>query len=144
MDNYRHQADVLGMYQMLRSNGFDDDHIILIIDKELANNPNNTDAGVIRNEERGDNLLEGAVIDYDNNSLSASDVADILMGKTSANLPVVLPQDAGQNVLFYWSGHGRNTVHYGVDELVWLDTPAREGLTVGMMKQTVETMVKRK
>lgn len=144
MADYRHQADVLGMYQMLRHNGFDDDHIILIIDKELANNPGNTDKGVIRNEERGENLLEGAVIDYDNNSLSASDVADILMGKKSAKLPVVLPQDAGQNVLFYWSGHGRNTVHYGVDELVWLDTPAREGLTASMMKQAVETMVKRK
>jgi hypothetical protein len=35
-NNYRHQADVLNIYQMLKKNGYDDDHIILIIDKALA------------------------------------------------------------------------------------------------------------
>ena len=144
MSNYRHQADVLGMYQLLRKNGFDDDHIILIVDKALANNPQNTDPGVIRNEEGGEDLLKGAEIDYDNNSLSASDVADILTGKSSAKLPVVMPQDAGQNVLFYWSGHGRNTTHYGVDELVWLDTPEQMGFTASMMQQAMEQMTRRK
>ena len=49
MNNYRHQADVLSMYQMLRLNGFDDDHIILVIDGGLANNPDNNEPGIIRN-----------------------------------------------------------------------------------------------
>ncbi|MBR4845236.1 MAG: hypothetical protein IKU98_02320, partial [Bacteroidaceae bacterium] len=35
--NYRHQADVLGFYQYLKSRGYDDDHIILIMADDIAN-----------------------------------------------------------------------------------------------------------
>lgn len=36
-NNYRHQADALAQYQMLRRFGFDDAHIILILENDLGN-----------------------------------------------------------------------------------------------------------
>lgn len=169
MNNYRHQADVLSVYQMLRQNGFDDDHIILIIDGALAFDPNNNEPGVIRNNMLGHDLLGGndsitnrqwaqqfegytffdveypsAIVDYDTDSLDAADIADILTGKRSDHLPVVLPQDEGINVLLYWSGHGRNVRHGGTDELVWRETGAGNGMTASLLRQTVEQMNYRK
>lgn len=169
MNNYRHQADVLSLYQMLRQNGFDDDHIILIIDGALANDPQNNEPGVIRNNMLGHDLLGGndsitnrqwaqqfegytffdveypaAVVDYDTDSLDAADIADILIGKRSAHLPVVLPQDEGANILIYWSGHGRNVNHGGIDELVWRETAAGNGMTAPLLRQTAEQMSYRK
>ena len=48
--NYRHQADVLGMYQYLKEKGYDDDHIILIMADDLAYNEKNPLQGVVRRE----------------------------------------------------------------------------------------------
>lgn len=39
--NYRHQADVLGMYHYLKGKGYDDDHIILIMADDIAYNEKN-------------------------------------------------------------------------------------------------------
>ena len=169
MNNYRHQADVLSVYQMLRQNGYDDDHIILIIDGALAYDPQNNESGVIRNNMLGHDLLGGtdhktnqewsesmdgfsffdteyppAIVDYDTDTLSAADIAHILEGRESQHLPVVLPQDEGLNILLYWSGHGRNVSHGGTDELVWRETGAGLGMTASLLRQTVEQMSFRK
>lgn len=45
--NYRHQADAFAMYQLLRQSGYDDDHIILIIEDNLASDPKNVYPGQI-------------------------------------------------------------------------------------------------
>ena len=58
--NYRHLADVLSVYQLLRKNGFDDDHIILIIDKALANDTQNDEPGIIRISTDDKDLLSGS------------------------------------------------------------------------------------
>lgn len=152
--NYRHQADVLAMYQMLRRNGFDDDHIILIIDEALSADVENDEKGVIRSAVNGPDLLGGttsgyfkAAVDYDNVSLKASDVANILLGIKTVRTPVVLPvteQTAGTaaapNILFYWSGHGRCMSRDRSDEFRWCDDKPGDGFTAAMMKETVSTM----
>ena len=137
--NYRHQADVLNVYQALRRGGFPDDHIILIIDASMASDRLNSEPGIVRIAADGPDLLGGtdvlpkAVIDYDSSGLTARDVADILTGKQSAKLQTVLPQDEGNNVLFFWSGHGRNDEHGGSNEFVWRDTSGGEGFTEDLM-----------
>ena len=147
LKNYRHQADVLSLYQLLRKNGFSDDHIIVIVDGSLANDKDNPEQGIIRTSMSGQDLLGGtdglpkAVIDYDAATLSATDIADILLGRQSSRLPVVLPKDAGQNVLFFWSGHGRSTTHGGSNEFEWRDANAGQGFTASLMKQTVNEML---
>jgi len=139
-ENYRHQADVLSVYQLLRRGGFDDDHIILIIDATMADDANNHERGIVRAAPGGPDLLGGsdglpaAVIDYDAASLSAADISSILLGKQSNRLPIVLPKDAGQNVLFYWSGHGRT------GEFSWRDAGNGNGFTSDIMRQTAQQM----
>lgn len=144
MLNYRHQADVLSVYQMLRRGGIDDDHIILILDGALAYNPQNNEQGVIRNSPWGENLLDGAEVDYDNDTLVVRDICDILRGRASSHLPKVLPQDEENNVLFYWSGHGHCKAQDGYNELAWLKTPTGQGMTDDLLRQTAEEMLMRK
>ena len=148
--NYRHQADVLNIYQALRRGGYPDDHIILITDATMAAQSRNPQPGTVRNAPGGPDLLGGtdqlpkAVVDYDSGDLSARDIADILMGRASSRLPIVLPQDAGNNVLFFWSGHGRSQSQGGADEFVWRDTRAGQGFTADMLRQTASQMQFRK
>lgn len=147
--NYRHQADVLSMYQLLRYNGFDDDHIILILDNALSTDKKNPENGIIRATHDGKDLLGGtddlpkAAVDYDAAALSATDIADILLGNSSDRLPIVLPRDKGQNVFFYWSGHGRSTTSGGADEFCWRSAPPGDGFTSELLRQTVADMLNR-
>ncbi len=148
--NYRHQADVLSVYQTLRRGGFTDDHIILILDKKMSSHTKNPEPGIVRNAVDGRDLLGGtdglpaAVIDYDSSDLTPHDVADILAGRSSSRLPVVLPQQEGHNVLFYWSGHGHNARQSDSDEFAWRDAYAGEGFTADLLRQTVQQMKYRK
>ena len=41
-ENYRHQADALAMYQLLKQQGYDDDHILLIMEDDIAQNRYNS------------------------------------------------------------------------------------------------------
>jgi glycosylphosphatidylinositol transamidase (GPIT) subunit GPI8 len=139
-NNYRHQADVLNVYQLLRKNGYDDDHIILIIDKALATDSKNPEAGIIRAADDGPDLMVNAMIDYDNATLNPGDISNILLGNQTATTPVVLPKDAGQNVLLFWSGHGHNKASNGVDELAWRNTDYGQGMTANKLKETISQM----
>ena len=147
--NYRHQADVLSMYQLLRKGGFDDDHIILVLDKSLANDPKNREPGIVRSRMGGKDLLGGtdglpqALVDYDSATLSVSDIADILLGNGSDRHPAVLPRDKGQNVFFYWSGHGRNQSNGRSNEFVWRDSAPGQGFTAELLRQTAGEMLER-
>ena len=144
--DYRHQADVLNMYQLLRKGGFDDDHIILVLDNALSQDGRNPQKGIIRASEDGQDLLGGtdglpkAVVDYDTAVLSAKDISDILLGNGSDRLKTVLPADAGQNVLFYWSGHG-GLNDDGTYEFKWRDTAPGEGFTEELMRQSAADML---
>lgn len=103
--NYRHESDVLNMYNLLRSNGFDDDHIILIADpEEIATDSRNLYYGEIRGYPGGPNLYINPKIDYDPDDLYAKDICRILRG--DEDLPVALKTDEHSNILLYWSGHG--------------------------------------
>jgi glycosylphosphatidylinositol transamidase (GPIT) subunit GPI8 len=139
-NNYRHQADVLNVYQMLKKNGFDDDHIILVIDKALASDSKNPEPGIIRAEDGGQDLKAGSSLDYDNADLSPADISNILLGVKTDKTPVVLPKDAGQNVLLFWSGHGHNRAANGADELAWRNEEAGQGMTADLLGQTISQM----
>ena len=104
--NYRHQADVLGMYQYLKGQGYDDDHIILIMADDIAYNEKNPLQGVVRREIGGDNLYKDLQIDYKLGDLTLDDLNNILTGEPSEAYPVTLGSSENDNVLFFWSGHG--------------------------------------
>ncbi len=104
--NYRHQADALAMYQLLKEHGYTDDNIILIVADDIANNPQNNEPGVIRVRHGGDNVYANTKIDYRLTDLSPADFCNILMGKQTDKTPTVIEGDAGTNLFLFWSGHG--------------------------------------
>ena len=138
--NYRHQADVLNVYQALRRTGFPDENIVLILDGALAKDPLNPEPGVIRIARDGPDLLgetdalPAAVVDFDSEGLSAADVADILLEYGRE----------GANVFFYWSGHGRSFSHGGANEFCWRDAPSGDGFTYNLLRETASQMSCRK
>jgi len=115
--NYRHQADAFAMYQTLLGNGYDDDHIILIVEDNLANDPLNiypgeifversTDAAATSDLFVNDDVRKNAVVDYHFSDLNPEDIADIMLGRSSDRLPQVIHPTASSDVFFFWSGHG--------------------------------------
>ena len=104
--NYRHQADVLGLYQYLKSCGYDDDHIILIMADDIAHHERNPRQGVVRRETSGENLYENIKIDYQLSDLTLTDLKNILTSNATEKYPVTLGSGKNDNILFFWSGHG--------------------------------------
>lgn len=112
--NYRHQADALAFYQMLKCSGYDDDHIILIMEDNIANNPMNAHPGEVRVTMGGENLYHDIRVDYHLSDISVSDFHDIMSGKKSDKLREVIAPTANDNVIMFWCGHGsRNTLMWG-------------------------------
>lgn len=137
--NYRHQADVLNMYQMLKRNGWDDDHIILIISDDIARNSSNKYRGKVMTSADGADLYSTARIDYSTDTLSLADISDILLGHRSSHLPTVLDTDDSSNVLVFWSGHGGLTEQlYDGDGFVWRDT--KNVFSTQRLRQTLTEM----
>jgi ABC-type branched-subunit amino acid transport system substrate-binding protein/glycosylphosphatidylinositol transamidase (GPIT) subunit GPI8 len=105
-DNYRHQADALAQYQLLKARGVGDSRIVLILRDDLAYNPSNPEPGVVRNVAGGPNLYVGAQVDYAGSSIGPQQLLAILSGKKSADLPVVVESTENDNVFVFLVGHG--------------------------------------
>lgn len=104
--NYRHQADVLAMYQLLKKHGYTDDDIILIMADDLAYNSNNPEPGVVRVAPGGENLYVDVHVDYNLKDLKPDDFCNILSGTATSRTPTVLTSNEGTNLFVFWSGHG--------------------------------------
>lgn len=96
-DNYRHQADALQQYRLLRDAGVPDERIVLVLADDLGD--------VVRNTPGGPDLRAGAVIDYDL-SVSGADLLAILRGEVGERRPSVLDPGPGSHVYVYLVGHG--------------------------------------
>ena len=116
--NYRHQADILAIYQTLRRHGYDDDHIVLICEDNLANAPENKYPGKVYVDNPltpespysdDDDMRKNAVVDYHFTDLQMDDIRKIILGDTDGGrLPHVLHTTAESNLFIFWSGHGAN------------------------------------
>ena len=137
-ENYRHQADAFAMYQTLRRHGYDDDHIVLIVEDNLADDPRNNHPGQIFVESAGalgDDVRQDAVVDYHFSQLTPDDLADILMGRQSDRLPHVIHSDSTSNVFVFWSGHG------GSEEgPLWGNEDSKEYFGTDRIRNIVEEM----
>lgn len=99
------QADMLNRYLILKAHGYDDDHIVLIMD-DIANNTANSEKGNIRVSPNGPYLYHDVTIDYHPSALEPSDIKQILCDEQSDRLPQVILSTADDNVFVFWSGHG--------------------------------------
>lgn len=135
-ENYRHQADVLSVYRMLREAGYPDDHIILIMEDDIARNAKNPTPGEVRTDMDDVNLYTDVQVDYNVSGLSPSDVMNILSGVRTERTPEVIASGPQDNVLVFWSGHGTQA------EWCW----GREfmGVRKEMVRSTVQRMATEK
>lgn len=131
-NNYRHQADVLNIYQILKRNGYDDDHIVVIMEDDLAYNPNNPEPGVMYTRMDGINIYHDVQIDYHVSQLNPHDILEILLGNASDRLPQVIHSDADDNIFFFWSGHG------APGEMCWYDD--KIGITKSDLEKCLSQM----
>lgn len=130
--NYRHQADVLAMYQILKRRGYQDDHIVLIMEDDIAYNSRNQQQGVVQVKIGGENQYQNVQKDYRLTDLSPQDIKRILNGEKSNRLPQVIEAGANDNVLVFWSGHGSD------GQLCWADDYA--GFNRYVARETVTEM----
>lgn len=110
MDNYRHQADALNMYQVLKARGFTDDHIVLVLADDLATAATNPQPGTVSETADGRNLRTADVeVDYRLDGLTPGALLNILKGKKTDETPKVIESTANDDVFVYWVGHGGGT-----------------------------------
>ena len=128
-DNYRHQADALDIYRMLKKAGYPDDHIVLITEDDLARNPENPHPGVLHVLPDGENLYQGVVNDYKISQLTPEDLGNILSGTVTERTPEVVHGSKNTNVLFFWSGHGLDD-----NLMAWAD----DSVTSGQIRSMLE------
>lgn len=134
--NYRHQADILSVYQMIRERGYPDDHIILIMEDDLAQNPKNPFKGEVKTDLAESNLYQNFDIDYKMSDLTPTDIMNILSGKKNSRTPIVIESTDKDNILIFWSGHGTQA------ELCWGDDFM--GVRKDMIGNTLRQMAKEK
>ena len=115
-NNYRHQADALAQYQMLKGFGYDDDHIVLILEDDIANSSANPHPGTVHVTPDGPDLRKGAVIDYKTSRVTEEDLANIFSGTVTERTPEVVHGSPNTNVFLFWSGHGAHD-----NLLMWAD-----------------------
>ena len=120
--NYRFQSNVFALYQLLRQHGYDDDHIILICEDDVARHPNNPYPDTLYVSEPGLNVYDSTAIDYRLSDLSPDDIGDILHGRASKHLPKVISADDNDNVFIFWSSHGSpGTLDFGGSQSMTYD-----------------------
>ncbi len=112
--SYRHQADALHMYRILKDFGFTDDDIILVMEDNLAYHEQNPLPGDIHTSVGGENLYGDDIeTDYKLTSLDTETLAEILTEE--------LDSDTCTNVFLYWCGHGKQDYLYLGDNLLGAD-----------------------
>lgn len=132
-DNYRHQADALNIYQILRNAGYDDDHIVLIAEDDLAKNDSNPNQGSVKRYD-GVELYENVKIDYHISDLTPDDIIDIFLGRKSERLPEVVSSTMGSNIAVFWSGHGEP------GSMIMDERKAEESFTEKKMEELLRAM----
>ncbi|MBQ3191804.1 MAG: ABC transporter substrate-binding protein [Bacteroides sp] len=130
--NYRHQADVLAMYQLLKARGYKDERIVLVMEDDIAFHSSNPQQGIIQVSVGGENLYQQVEVDYRLSDLNPEDIKAILLGQENEKLHQVIRATNKDNVLVFWSGHGLNK------ELCWDNHDT--GLTYDLAKEIFEEM----
>jgi ABC-type branched-subunit amino acid transport system substrate-binding protein len=143
-DNYRHQADVMGQYQRLRSFGVPAAHIIVVSADDLAHNRRNPRPGDVPYYVGGSSLARGFHVDYPLRGMTAGRLMDILSGQPTAQTPKVIHSGRGDDVFVYIAGHGNQSgVYLGLGEPVPPPDGRYSVLTPRALDQTVARMATR-
>jgi len=81
--NYRHQADVCHAYQILHAHGVPDDHIIVMMTDDIANNKLNPTPGKIINRPNGTDVYHGVPKDYVGAAVTPQNFLQVITGNAT-------------------------------------------------------------
>merc|ERR1711988_1995954 len=105
--NYRHQADACHAYQIAKTKGVPEDHIILMAYDDIANNPSNPFPGKLFNKPdptgKGYDVYAGCNIDYKGADVTPANFQAVLTGTASGKK---LESTSEDNVFIFFSDHG--------------------------------------
>jgi len=106
--NYRHQADACHAYQIAKSKGISEDHIIMMAYDDIANNPRNPFPGQLFNKptadgDAGNDVYAGCNIDYKGDDVTPDNFVKVLTGTASGKS---LQSTSDDNVFIFFSDHG--------------------------------------
>eukprot|EP01134_Creolimax_fragrantissima_P003204 CFRG3204T1 len=105
--NYRHQADVCHAYQILRSNGYPAERIILMMKDDIANNIRNPFPGTLINQPGGDDVYKGCIADYTGSDVTPENFFKVLTGEaTGAGNGKTLKSGPNDHVFINFVDHG--------------------------------------
>lgn len=107
--NYRHLANVLSIYRIVKALGITDDHILLLNAFDLVHNERNIYAGSIYHDTaKLVDLYQNAEIDYLGDEVTGNLFLHLLSGKSDKNIAITkrLQSNNESNILVYLSGHG--------------------------------------
>lgn len=102
-ENYRHQADAFAFYQLLKAGGLGDEHILLVVEDDIAFDTRNLYPGIVRTSPSGENVYSGVKVDYHPSEITLDALADVLTGQGGGGM---MKPSATDNLLVYWAGHG--------------------------------------
>eukprot|EP00727_Mastigamoeba_balamuthi_P004581 m51a1_g14120 hypothetical protein (479) ;mRNA; r:179940-182012 len=109
--NYRHQADVCHMYQILHSRGVPDEHIIVFMYDDIANHSANPRKGTMINEIGGPDVYHGVPRDYTGSAVSPQNFLAVLRGeRPTVGSRKFLNSTAADHVFVFFSDHGGSGV----------------------------------
>lgn len=131
--NYRHQADVCHAYQVVHKMGVPDEHIIVMMKDDIANNYQNPKKGQIINEPNGPDVYAGVPHDYTGSDVTSDNFVKILTGQdmTGIGSGKTLKSGPKDNVFVFFDDHGSEGA---------LCFPRGCDMTASKMQTTLNTM----
>ncbi|KAI3388771.1 hypothetical protein SNEBB_011005 [Seison nebaliae] len=108
--NYRHQADICHSYQILRNHGIPDENIIVMMDDDLAHNPQNPTPGIVINHLNGSDVYHGVLKDYTGEEVTPDNFLNVIQGNKAAmqgkGSGRVIESGPNDNIFIYFADHG--------------------------------------
>lgn len=108
--NYRHSANSLAIYSILRQLNYPDSNIIFMNSVTVGCDRRNSMHGAIfnNNDLQFDMCEDGVETDYEGDEVNAANFMNVLTGRHAPDTPrhKRLQSDNESNVLLYMSGHG--------------------------------------
>jgi hypothetical protein len=105
-NNYRHQADALTVYNLLKDRGVPDDRIVLLLYDDIPTDRKNTKPGEVYHIPGEKEVRKGAYPDYIGEEVTKDLLQAILSGTGSESESGMLRSDENATILLYLSAHG--------------------------------------
>ena len=99
-------------YHVLHAGGVPDDHIIVMVYDDIANNPSNPRPGVVINHPEGQDLYQGLPKDYTHDEVNAANFLAVIEGDESAvqkgphSSGRVINASKNDRIFVFYSDHG--------------------------------------